>query len=134
LIARIELKSQLPAAQAGRGSRDSSGSIGGKRPGGGINRRDDRVPEFRLRSADYFRQRAALAVTDESVEALIVEAEATLEAWARAPIPASQPPRPGDPQFKRWVAESPLESVELARLFNLSKRRINQIRAGYRAA
>lgn len=134
LIAILELKSHVPAAQIGKSVHDSTDDIGGKRPTGGIDRRDDREPDSILKSADYFRRKRTRCRSDNDIDRLITEITAVLDAWRRMPVPPGQPPAPGDPQWKRWVAESKKDAGELARLFNISRQRVHQIRKQYRDA
>ena len=131
LIAQLEMKSQVSAAQVGRSVRATDDDIGGKRPSGGIDYKDDREPDSVLKSADYFRRKQARCYVDQHFEEVIVEINAVLVAWQRMPLPTGQPPTPGDPQWKRWVAESTMDVGELARLFNMPRQYIHRIRRDY---
>lgn len=131
LIARLELKSEVSAANLGRSARDSNEDIGGNRPSGGIDYQDDRDSMSVLKSADYFKRKRARCHTDAQFDRLIREIGLVLQAWQQMPLPAGQPPTPDDPQWKRWVAESDKNAGELARLFNMTRQHIYQIRKAY---
>jgi hypothetical protein len=134
VIVKIGLLSQVPAANLGRSSRSADDDIGGGRPSGGIVAKDDFAAEFALKSAEYFRRRLARCHTPRAVVELLAEAEATLEAWRRTPIPAGQEPEYGSPQWKRYIAESGEDTGVLATRFNCTRRYINKIRQQYRDA
>jgi len=133
-IAKVSLLSQVPAASLETAAKSTDDDIGGRRPSGGIANKDDFQIGYALKSAEYFRRRLARARTPRAITELLSEAEATLEAWKRAPIPEGQPPEFGSPQWKRWIAESPLDGGELARTFSVTRQYIHQIRTQYRDA
>ena len=131
IVYRIALKSHVGAASMDRVAKSTDDAIGGRRPSGGIVRKDDREPEFALKSAEYFAAKSKLCRTDDAISALLSEARKTLDAWERTPIPDGQEPEFGSPQWKRWVAESPLPHIEIARKFNVSRQYVFKIRQGY---
>lgn len=138
LLAELEMMSHVGAVNPNASSRDAGEDIGGKRPPGGVDRREDRhrdpvqandEPERLLRSASHFREQLARGRREGLVR---VEVEASLVAWRRQP--AAKNPVPGDPGWGRWVADSPLSDVELARMFGKSRQAFHQLRAKYRVA
>jgi hypothetical protein len=146
VIAELSLLSHVAAASTGTSTRDAGESIGGKRPPGGIDRREDRQraeigvtkddqPDRILRSAEHYRRRAERAHSLHTLEQILSEARASLTAWRRQPSSADKAhPMPGDFNWKRWVAESSLPSSEIARKCSVSKRYVNRVRAIYREA
>ncbi len=133
-ISALELVSQVPAVNLDPTSRDSSESIGGKRPSGGIDRQDDRERAWDMKSADHFRTRIQNAHSERTLLTILVEARQSLENARRAPKPTKQlQPERGHPQWKRFVAESKLPSNELAREHGCTTRYINMVRARYAA-
>jgi hypothetical protein len=134
VINRIGMLSQVPAASLERSAPSTDDEIGGRRPKGGIIAKDDFEPDFALRSAEYFRRRLMRNSSPRAVTVLLAQARATLEAWRRMPVPKGQPPALGDPQWKRWVAESDLDTGELARKFSVSRQYIQRVRKAYREA
>lgn len=103
IIARLELKSHAHAAQIQPEPASRGGSRGGNRPPGGIDVRDDKEPEFHLKSADHFRRRLARARSDRAVQLILVDAEKALAAWERTPLVGR--PLPGSPFFRRWIID-----------------------------
>jgi hypothetical protein len=65
-------------------------------------------------------------------QALLDDIRRTVGAWRRMSIPVGQPPEYGTPQWKRYIAESREDAGELARMFHVTRRYINQIRQNYR--
>jgi hypothetical protein len=133
-IAKIATFSQVPAANVGQSAKSADDDIGGRRPSGGIDRKDDFQTDFALKSADYFRRCLARCRTERAITELLIEAKATIEAWMHTPIPPGQEPEYGSPQWKRWIAESSEDAGTLARRFNCTRQYIYQIRRGYRDA
>lgn len=160
LVQRIALISHVSGTSyEGKIARDTSDEIGGRRPAGSDHEPKPRKPKIPLiegnaasekvwdgymedlaawqlcyqrRTPEYFRRRLERCHTDAALQGLVVEARETLEAWKRTPIPAGQPPALGDPQWKRWVADSDLPTKDLVRMFGKSRQYIQQIRSGYR--
>ena len=135
IVYRIALKSQKPAAQLERVSRSTDGSIGGNRPSGGTNWHDDHCRgcdeckgDYMLKSAEYFARRAREGAR---VEDLLAEAKAALRAYERTPLPKRSEPEYGSPQWKRWVAESDLPNIDIARKFNVSRQYVHEVRQNY---
>lgn len=135
VLAELEMVSQVSAAATGSSSRDESESIGGRRPPGGIIRKDDRQDTFPQKSVDHFRRRLAHARTDRHLQAILEDAQTALVAWKRQP--PEQPgdePQYGTPGWKRWVGECDLSHGEIARKYNLSRAYVRKIRDQYREA
>lgn len=134
VLARLELVSQVPAALPGNSSR-SAEDPGGKRPAGGIDRKDDREPDHPQKSVEHFRRRAGRIHSVPALESLIADAESALGAWRRQPAPTKKDePEYGTPQWKRYVGESKESLGELARRFGVSRAYIQQIRKAYTEA
>lgn len=108
-------------------------SKGGKRPPGGIDRFGDYQLSYRQKSADHFVHQLRYVRTVEDLEQLAQDAHDAVDAWKRTLIPEGQPPEYGTPQWKRWVAHSPLGTGELARRFSVSRQYILRIKRDYGA-
>ena len=141
VLAELELCSHVSAVNLDPSSHDAGEDIGGKRPPGGIDRREDRFrdpahkrgePERVLRSAQHFREQLARGkpagvVLDDALQAL--------SAWRRQPPPGDKEhPMPGDFNWKRWVSESALSDVEIARRCFVSRQYVHRVRVKYRDA
>jgi hypothetical protein len=137
VLAELELVSHVAAVNLEPSSRDASESIGGRRPPGGVDRREDRhksdprekpgrrdEPERVLRSAQHFREE--LARGKKRPARLLEEAKASLAAWKRQSPPKH--PLMGDPGWKRWVAESPESHADLARKCGCTRQNIREVR------
>lgn len=87
IIARLRTISHVNAIDyEGRSqTSETSESIGGKRPPGGIDRRDDREPDFRLKSADHFATRAAGCRSISDYRSVLIDAQLALKAWTHPP-------------------------------------------------
>jgi hypothetical protein len=135
VLVQLEMCSHVSAAQPGSSARDASEGIGGKRPPGGIDRKEDREPfeddKRGLRSADYFRRRLARAHSQKTLQTILTEAEASLEAWRKQPPPGIEPEF-GTSQWKRWIGESTEGYGALAARFNVDKSYIQQLKKQYR--
>lgn len=138
LVVKIAMKSHVSAANPGNSSPSTDDDIGGRRPPGGINHREDReaaLEGYWLKSADHFQTRLNRILrngrSEHELTVLRNAARETLTAWERTPLPSGQEPEYGSPQWKRWVAESGEDSGELARRFNVSRRYINRVRKDY---
>lgn len=158
-VASLSLISHTAAVSYDKIARDTSESIGGKRPAGTDAEYRPRRPKgpriegdaqsekawdefeeelaaweasYHRKTPTYFQRKAVKCRSDRQLELLAVEAEETLAAWRRMPIPAGQPPEFGSPQWKRWVAESPLDGGELSRMFSVTRQYIYLIRKQYR--
>lgn len=162
LVQKLSLISHVTSVNyEGKIARDTSEATGGRRPTGSDIEPKPRRPKsprivgniasekawdeyeidlaaweacYHRRGVDYFVRRFAACSTDGMLRDLIGEARDTLAAWKRTPIPKGQPPALGDPQWKRWVAESSLQTGDLARMFSVSRQYIQKIRRGYRDA
>lgn len=139
-IAELELCSHVSAAQPGSTSRSADEDIGGKRPPGGIDRREDRAivehdpknPERVLRSADHFKRRLAGAHSERTRLLILEQAKASLAAW-REPAPPSKEPVKGEPGWKRFIALSTETYKTLADRYGVSTAYISQVRKDYGA-
>ena len=134
IIARLETISHVPAVNLDPTPAATTDSKGGARPRGGIDRKDDREPDFALKSADHYRRRLARAHTEGIVLVILRDARATLRAYTHTPLPTGDGPQYGDAMWKRWVAESPASNAEIARIYNVSREYVRQVRAAYRDA
>lgn len=146
-IAELDLVSHISAISLDTSGRDTSDDIGGRRPtgatGDGRKSRDrsengggsfyEGPHEFPLKSADHFRKRASKAFSEHAMQKVLDDARASLEAWKRRPLPTGEPEY-GSPQWKHWVAQSPLPDGDIARKFNVSRQYVNRIRTQYRDA
>jgi len=131
-IAQLHIISHVPAANLEPGAKSSEESIGGRRPTGGINHKDDRSTEgFRQKSAEHFAARARRCRSERDYRAVLEDALAALDAWKRTPAPTGTDPPFGTVQWKRWIAVSPETNAELARRFNVSAQYIGQVRRQY---
>ena len=107
VLAQLELISHVSAAQPGGQGHDESEDIGGRRPPGGIDHRDDKPfvkgePNLMLqRSPDHFRRRLAKAHNEQSRREILHDAQKSLEAWKRQPAPTD--PEWGSFQWRRQI-------------------------------
>ena len=138
-LLELELVSHAPTKNYDGKSRPSTDEdMGGKRPPGSDgehpNRRDIHewsawLDSYHRRTVGYFRD---LLAEEGASEALLAEIRETVRSWQVMQIPEGQPPAMGDPLWKRWVAESPLSDIELARLFSCKRQHIHKVRKDYR--
>lgn len=129
IIARLEVMSHVPAVNLDPTPAATTDAKGGARPRGGIDRKDDREPDFALKSADHYRRRLDGCRTVRDVELVLVDARATLAAWMRTPVTGQ--PTPGDPLFKRWVRQQLAggkKPEEIARVGGVSRQYVSKIR------
>mgnify|MGYP007071596217 CR=1 FL=1 len=105
IIARLETMSHVPAVNLDPTPAATTDSKGGARPRGGIDRKDDREPDFALKSADHYRRRLARAHTEGIVLVILRDAQRTLRAYTHTPVADGADPKPGDPLFMRWLAK-----------------------------
>ena len=87
IIARLEVLSHVPAVNLNPQPVTTEDGKGGARPRGGVDREDDREPDFALKSADHYRRRLNGCRTVRDVELVLVDARRTLLAWTRTPEP-----------------------------------------------
>jgi hypothetical protein len=131
VLAELELCSHVSAVNLDPSSRDSGEEVGGKRPPGGVDRREDRhrrePGEDRvLRSAQHFREQLAKG---RSPRAVLRDAEASLAAYRLPPPASGEWPEYGTRYWKQWVARSPEGSAgEIARVYNVSRGYIKMVR------
>ncbi len=132
VLAELELVSQVSAVNYGSsGGGDQGEDIGGRRPGGGVDAKDDRQQGHALKSAEHFRRRIAKAHSERAFEAILADAKRSLEAHRRQPPPSDRPEL-SSPQWKRWAASSDLPPREIARIYNVSRQYVERVRARYR--
>lgn len=132
-VSELELCSHVPAMNLEPSGRDSGEDIGGKRPPGGLVRKDDRVREWPLKSADYYKRRAAKARSDRALIQILEDAEESLEAYRRQPPPRDQEhPELGDSNWKRWVGESTMSVREIASQCSVSRQYVERVRKQYK--
>lgn len=160
LVQRIALISHVSGTSyEGKIARDTSDGIGGRRPAGSDHEPKPRQPKIPLiegnaasekvwdgymedlaawqlcyqrRTPEYFRRRLERCHSDAALQALVVEARETLEAWKRTPIPAGQEPEFGSPQWKRYIGESREAAEVLANRFFCTPRYIRKVRKAQR--
>jgi hypothetical protein len=132
-LAELELISQVNAMNLAPSGRDAGEDIGGKRPPGGVDYQGDRELDYPQKSIEHFRRRLRRIRATWQLELLLEDARSSLAAARRQPAPTGEPEY-GTPQWKRWVAESPLPSVEIARKYNVSRQYICRLRLLYRDA
>ena len=132
VLARLELVSHVPAFNyESSGGRDAGESIGGKRPPGGIQRADDREPDYPQKSVEHFKRRVGGARSNRALELILADARKALEAAQRQPAATSEP-KFGEQGWKRFVAESPEKASDLARKFGCKRSYIEKVRRLYR--
>ncbi len=133
VLAQLELVSQVSAVNLDPTAWDTSESIGGNRPSGGINRKDDRQDDWPLKSVEHFHRRVAKARSEYQLGLILKDARVALEAATRQPPPSGEP-LVSSPQWKRWVAETGLSLGDVARKCGVSKSYVQKIRRQYRDA
>lgn len=132
-LASLEMMSQVSAVSMGSSTRDAGEDIGGKRPSGGEDHSGDRESDWKLKSVAHFRRRIARAEGLQTLEAILKDARAAISAWKRQPAPEDRAhPMPGEYNWKRWVAESVLSDVEIARKCSVSRQYVSKVRTQYR--
>lgn len=125
IIARLEVMSHVPAlnqspkAEVGGATTGDEKNPGGSRPRGGIDRKDDREPDFALKSADHYRRRLAGAQGEHTVTLILADAQKTLDAWMRTPVT-------GDPEWGSFAWRK-----QIVRDIETGKRTIDGCRAHY---
>jgi hypothetical protein len=80
---------------------------------------------------DYWRDRYNGAHREDSKRAVIQEAVEALQRAKLQPIVLGQPPKRGEPLWKRYIAETDEDIGQLAREFNVTRRYILMIRQQY---
>jgi hypothetical protein len=137
VIVQLGLCSHVSAVNFDPSSRDAGEDIGGKRPPGGLDRKEDgeREPGRMLKSAEHFRRRLARARSERALTEILADAEASLSAWRRQPPPKDKEhPMPGEFNWKRWVGESKLSVQEIANKCYVSPQYVGRVRKQYREA
>ncbi len=132
-ICALELVSQVPAVNLDPTSRDSSESIGGKRPSGGIDRQDDRERAWDMKSADHFKTRIRNAHSERTLLQILIEAKQSLENARRMPgwKKGAVEPDKGTLRWKRMIADSYEPAHVLAKRHEISLRTIQNYRLEY---
>ena len=143
VLAELELCSHVSAVNHNPSTQDvgEGDDIGGKRPPGGVDRREDQhrpapgeatKDERVLRSADHFRRQLARG---RPAHFVLKDAREALTAFRRPPKPKDKEhPMPGDFNWKRWVVESPLSAGDVGRKCEVSAQYVRRTRARYRDA
>lgn len=131
IIARLEVMSHVPAVNLDPTPAATTDSKGGARPRGGIDRKDDREPDFALKSADHYRRRLAGAHTEGIVLIILRDARATLRAYTHTPISDSADPKPGDPLFMRWLAKQTGRVEDISHRAGVSRALVYKARDTY---
>lgn len=134
LLARLELVSHVSGrsfegvnVHTGPGTRPPTGGDEEFAP---LEDREALLESIYIRTVDFYRGQLAQAGAGD-LKRIRDDIQATVEAWNRQAAPSDEPTY-DNPQFKRWVAESPLSSKEIGWKYNLPTRRINAIRQAYR--
>ena len=130
LLHRLELKSHTSALVIDADRVSGGSGTTGNRPPGGAERKDDREPEYWLRSADHYRRRLAGAQSVKAILLITADAERTLKAWEKAPLPSGI--KLDSPFTKLQIAESKESAGELARKLSVSRQYIYRVRSQYR--
>ena len=130
LLHRLEMKSHTSALVIDADRVSGGTGTTGNRPPGGADRKDDREPEYWLRSADHYRRRLKGARSVKAVILITADAERTLKAWEKAPLPSGI--KLDSPFTKLQIAESKESAGELARKLSVSRQYIYRVRSQYR--
>lgn len=140
VLARLELCSQVGAVNMSPETQTGEGNDrGGRRPPGGIDRRDDRDIENVLKSADHFKVRMRHCRTESDYRRVLLAAESALTAHlvadrSRGPEPhppVFMEPHKNDPGWKLWVSQCGLGATEIARRHSVSRQHVYDIWAEY---
>lgn len=115
------------------GSHPAKGGADSSIPRGDVDRKGDRTPEYRQKSHLYFQTRLNGCSTVGEVEALLVEANETLEAWRKTPLLAGDRPMRDHPQWKAWVATCGHPVKDIVRWYGCSRSLVYKIREDYAA-
>ena len=127
LLARLELISHTPAVSLDREGKTGGKPLGGDRPPGGIDARDDFDLDYTLKSHVYYRRRYGRCRTDWQLTALAAEMAAVLEAWLHSP----KPPRDSN-AWREAVATDTRGLSAIAREYNLTRQQVYAIQQAYR--
>jgi hypothetical protein len=152
LVAKLSLISHAPIGAYGRQTRGSGEDIGGKPPRGGEVDRPRKPSKdasaddweayheehaawkvsYQRHTPSYFAAELERCETEARLVELRDEAEASLKAWRRGPMPVGQEPLScADPNWKRWVGETSLSAGEIARKFDVSRQYVWRIKRAY---
>jgi hypothetical protein len=146
VLAHLDTVSHVNSTQdysTGPIARDTSDSLGGRKPshGAGEHPRGAKEVEsfrsdYRLHSADEFKRRLAKAKSDTAKKAILSDAEEAIKAWKKSPLPGpNEMPPFADPKWKAWVAAHPeVSAASIADKTGLSRQYVTRVRAKYRAA
>lgn len=130
LLHRLSTKSHTSALVIDADRVSGGTGTTGNRPPGGAERKDDREPEYWLRSADHYRRRLRGAQSVKAILLITADAERTLKAWEKAPLPSGI--KLDSPFTKLQIAESKESAGELARKLSVSRQYIYRVRSQYR--
>ena len=137
VVLRLTVVSHVAAAGLGRVTPSSDEDIGGKCPGGGIDRFGDFQVDYRQKTAEHFQRRlwamvdAAKLFSAPDIEALAVEAHDAVEAWCKTPMPSGERPAMADPRWKYWAANCGHSTSDLVRWYGISRQYVHQVRKAY---
>lgn len=107
-------------------------------PRGDIDRKGDRTPEFRQKSADHFQKtmerwvRSTREYRPSDLSRLLQEAKDAHEAWQKTPLVAGTRPALGDPRWKFWAANCDHTATDIVRWYSVSRSYLADIRKQYR--
>lgn len=119
-----------------RGARDTSESIGGRRPPGSDREfpgddYDAWLVSYQRRTTEYFAREADRVRSEEALVRLAALARETVESWRRAPLPVGgEPASMADPQWKRWVVESDWSVAQVVNRYGCSRQYVHRLRQG----
>lgn len=141
-IARLSTMSQIGAVNYEARSKEFVGSAstaespGGNVPAGGVDRRDDKEPEFFLRSADHFIRRLAKAHSESSLRDILHDAELAVKAWTHTPVPRTPGPEQ-DPErdsfrWKCMIADDPRSLQQIKAHYGVSRSTVERYQDKYR--
>jgi len=130
LLHRLEMKSHTSALVIDADRVSGGSGTTGNRPPGGADRKDDREPEYFLRSADHYRRRLTGARSVKAIILITADVERTLKAWEKAPLPSGI--KMNTPFTKLQIAESRESAGEIARKVGCSRQYVYRVRSQYR--
>ena len=114
------------------GSRQGKGGFDTKTPRGTIDWKGDKTPEFRQKSAEYFRRRAGRVKTIDELEALLSEAQAALDAWGHTPTVRGIPYERETFLWKCAIADDPRDIATVATFYAVGRRTVSRYRTQFR--
>ena len=130
LLHRLEMKSHTSALVIDADRVSGGSGTTGNRPPGGAERKDDREPEYWLRSVTHYRRRLTGARSVKAIILITADVERTLKAWEKAPLPSGI--KMNTPFTKLQIAESRESAGEIARKVGCSRQYVYRVRSQYR--